>query len=132
MTALACARPDDRIAVVGPRSLDCVLALFRSGYEHALCISAESPRACGETIDHLFVSGPLDDSRLQAVVANVGGHLGETGASVARLRDVEQDRIICEALGAAGLAEPAPVFDASRDILVSHRRSAPMDYAIAA
>ena len=132
MTGLASARPDDRIAVVGPRSLDYVLALFRSGFEHALCISAQTPRACGEAIDHLFVSGPLEDDRLQAVVANVGGHLGETGSIVARVRDVEQDRVICEALAATGVVELAPVFDASRDMLVRHRRYSPADYAVAA
>ena len=134
MTGLACARPQDRIAVVGPRSLDYVLALFRSGFEHALCISAQTPRACGEAIDHLFVSGPLEDDRLQAVVADVGGHLGETGCIVARVRDVEQDRIICEALSTAGVVQPAPVFDSSRDMLVRHRCYARVDadYAAAA
>ena len=132
MTALASAKPADRIAVVGPRSLDYVLALFRAGYEHALCISAQSPRACGEVLDHLFVSGPLEDGRLRAVVAGVGGHLGETGSIVARLRNVEQDRVVCEALGGTGFVEPAPVFDASRGLLVSHRRAPPIPYAIAA
>ncbi len=132
MAALAFAKPTDRIAVVGPRSLDYVLALLRAGYEHALCISAQNPRACGEAIDHLFVSGPLEDGRLRAAVVSVGGHLSEAGAIVARLRDVEQDGIICGALAAAGGIGSAPVFDASRDLLVSHRHAGPTDYAIAA
>ena len=119
MAALARARPGDLIAVAGARGLDYLMALFRSGFERGLSICPARPGACGETLDHVFVCDPLCDERLRALIKAVAPRLGVNGSLVVRLRDIEQDQVVAQALAAAGLADACPVFDASRDLLVS-------------
>ncbi len=119
MAALARARPDDLIAVLGHAALDYLMALFRAGFERGLSICPSGPGVCGENFDHVFVCEALSDERLRALVRAVAPHLSGVGSLVVRLRDIEQDRVVTEELARIGAPESCPVFDASRDLLVS-------------
>ena len=132
MVSCAAARTADTIAVVGPQGLDYLLALCRSGFERAVCVSAQSPRACGEPIDHLFVTGPMSDDQLALVVASIGRRVRSDGTVVATLRDAGQDTIICKALDALGLVAASPVLESSGSVVASHRLSKPERFAVAA
>ena len=132
MVSCAAARTADTVAVVGPQALDYVLALCRSGFERAVCVSAQSPRACGEPIDHLFVTGPMTDDQLALVVSSIGRRVHADGVIVAALRDVDQDGIVCRALGELGLAAASPVLEGSGGLMAAHRLSKPERFAVAA
>ena len=132
MVSCAAASTADTIAVVGPQSLDCLLALCRSGFERAVCVSAQSPRACGEPIDHLFVTGPMTDDQLALVVSSIGRRIRPGGAIVATLRDAGQDLVICKALGELGLVVASSAPESSGRVVASHRLSRPERLAAAA
>ena len=133
MAALARARPDDVIAVAGPRALYHLIALFRSGFQRGMSICTDRPNPCGgETIDHVFVCDALDDHRLRALIGSVAPCLSRHASVVARLQDIEQDRVIAETLAAHSVSDSCPVFDASRDLLVSRRFGPAQTFAVAA
>ncbi len=132
MLSLSTVKDSDTIAVVGPQSLEYFVALFRLGFDCAACISGDGPYACGEPIDHLFVSGPLADQRLAMLVDGVAPRLRPDGTIVAQLREAGQDRVISRALGAAGLFGLPPIFDGGANLLVSHHLGQPDRLAIAA
>ena len=121
MVALSSAKRSDSIAVTGPQSIDYLVALFRSGFECATCMSADNPQVCGEPIDHLFVCGAMGDDQLAHLVVSVGRRLCRGGAIVVQLRAAGQDQVIYQALAGAGLCELPPTFDGSGNVLAAHR-----------
>ncbi len=132
MVALARARPDELIAVTGARGLDYLMTLFRSGFGRGLAICASRANACGETLDHLFVCDALGDDQLAALIKAVAPHLNPRSSLVVRLRDIEQDQVVAQALAGLGAPESCPVFDASRDLLVSRHFAPTHSLAVAA
>ena len=132
MVLLSCVAMTDRIAVVGPQSLDYLVALCRLGFEAAVCISGEDARSCVEPVDHLFVTGVMKEDRLLRVVSSTLRRLKDDGTIVASLRDVSQNQIISTALAEIGFANSTPVFESAGLLLVSHRKSRPDQFAVAA
>ncbi len=132
MVALASAKACDSIAVVGPQSLEYLVALLRSGFDCAACVLTDSPQCWGEPIDHLFVCGGMRDDQLALLVGSIGPRLRRGGAIVVQLREASQDQVISQALKGAGLFELRPVFDGSGSVLATHRLCQPDRYLIAA
>ena len=132
MILLSCAGVTDRIAVVGAQSLDYLVALCRLGFEAAVCISGEHACACSEPVDHLFVTGVMKEDRVALVVSSIARRLNDNGTIVASLRNAGQDQIISMALDDIGFANSRPVFDSTGLLLVSHRKSRPDQFEVAA
>ena len=132
MIALSSAKACDSIAIVGPQSLEYLVALMRSGFECAACISPHNPPICAEPIDYLFICGAMRDDQLALLVGSIGRRLRRGGAIVVQLREAGQDQVISRALESAGLFELRPVFDGSGSVLAAHRLCQPDRCSMAA
>ncbi len=120
---LALARPGavGPIAVLGPDALDLMLQLCALGYDEVVCRCGSGLPNCSEKSHLVLIGGSVPGPKLVPLLRDAASLLGDEGALVVQLADVDQDRVVEAALAARGLSIRSTVFDLSGSPLVHHR-----------
>jgi hypothetical protein len=99
---LAGARPQDKVCVTGPQGLAALLSLCHLGFAQACCLDGGACACSDMPCDVLLVTGPLDGEALSAALAHALPRLKDGGVLAVHEADLEDDRVILQALKASG------------------------------